>query len=278
MQVKTGDYNVLKVLRHVDFGFYLDDGDAGILLPKRFAPAGLKEGDDIRVFIYHDGESRIIATTQTPLGIVGDIVKLKCVSVNDQGAFLEWGIMKDLFVPKSKQISGMMPRGEYLVKIYRDEQTQRTAATERVEEFLSNDKLTVEDGEAVDLIVMRRTDIGYLMIINNAHTGVLHLNEVYRTIGVGDKFKGFIKKIYSDNKIDVVAGQKGYSRVEGEAEKVLRLLQEQNGFLPYNDKSDPEAIYLFFGMSKKTFKMTTGNLYRERKIEFVDNGIKLVGG
>jgi uncharacterized protein len=277
MQVKTGDYNVLKVLRHVDFGFYLDDGDTGILLPKRFAPAGLKEGDDIRVFIYHDGESRIIATTQTPLGIVGDIVKLKCVSVNDQGAFLEWGIMKDLFVPKSKQISGMIPRGEYLVKIYRDEQTQRTAATERVEEFLSNDKLTVEDGEAVDLIVMRRTDIGYLMIINNAHTGVLHLNEVYRTIGVGDKFKGFIKKIYSDNKIDVVAGQKGYSRVEGEAEKVLRLLQEQNGFLPYNDKSEPEAIYLFFGMSKKTFKMTTGNLYRERKIEFVDNGIKLVG-
>jgi uncharacterized protein len=278
MQVKTGDYNVLKVLRHVDFGFYLDDGDAGILLPKRFAPAGLKEGDDIRVFIYHDGESRIIATTQTPLGIVGDIVKLKCVSVNDQGAFLEWGIMKDLFVPKSKQITGMMPRGEYLVKIYRDEQTQRTAATERVEEFLSNDKLTVEDGEAVDMIVMRRTDIGYLMILNNMHTGVLHLNEVYRTIGVGDKFKGFIKKIYSDNKIDVVAGQKGYGRVEGETEKVLRLLHEQNGFLPYNDKSDPEAIYLFFGMSKKTFKMTTGNLYRERKIEFADNGIKLVGG
>jgi uncharacterized protein len=276
MQVKTGDYNVLKVLRHVDFGFYLDDGDAGILLPKRFAPAGLKEGDEIKVFIYHDGESRIIATTQTPLGIVGDIVKLKCVSVNDQGAFLEWGIMKDLFVPKSKQISGMMQRGEYLVKIYRDEQTQRTAATERVEEFLDNEKLTITEGDSVDLIVMRRTDIGYLMIINNQHTGVLHLNEVYRTIGVGDKFKGFVKKIYSDNKIDVVAGQKGYSRVEGESEKVLRLLQEQNGFLPYNDKSDPEAIYLFFGMSKKTFKMTTGNLYRERKIEFAEGGIKLV--
>ena len=278
MQVKTGDYNLMKVLRHVDFGFYLDDGEAGILLPKRFAPAGLKEGDEIKVFIYHDGESRIIATTQTPLGIVGDIVKLKCVSVNDQGAFMEWGIMKDLFVPKSKQISGMMPRGEYLVKIYRDEQTQRTAATERVEEFLSNDNLTIADGDSVDLIVMRRTDIGYLMIINNTHTGVLHLNEVYRTIGVGDKFKGFVKKIYSDNKIDVVAGQKGYSRVEGEAEKVIRLLQEQNGFLPYNDKSDPEAIYLFFGMSKKTFKMTTGNLYRERKIEFTDGGIKLVEG
>ena len=275
IEVKTGEFNLLKVLRHVDFGFYLDDGDAGILLPKRFAPAGLKEGDEIKVFIYHDGESRIIATTQTPFGIVGDIVKMKCVSVNDQGAFLAWGIMKDLFVPKSKQIQGMMPNGEYLVKIYRDEQTNRTAATERVEEFLSNENLTVEEGEDVALTVLRRTDIGYLMIINNQHTGVLHSNEIYRTIGVGDKFNGFIKKIYSDNKIDIVAGKKGYSRVEGEAEKVLRLLAEGNGFLPYNDKSDPEAIYLFFGMSKKTFKMTTGNLYRERKIIFEADGIKL---
>ena len=268
-------FRSLKVLRHVDFGFYLDDGDAGILLPKRFAPAGLKEGDEIRVFIYHDGESRIIATTQTPIGIVGDIVKMKCVSVNDQGAFLEWGIMKDLFVPKSKQVQGMLPNGEYLVKIYRDEQTNRTAATERVEEFLSNEKLTLVEGDEVDLIVLRRTDIGYLMIVNNQHTGVIHFNEVFRSIGVGDKFSGFIKKISADNKIDIVAGKKGYSRVEGEAEKVLRLLEEGKGFLPYNDKSDPEAIYIFFGMSKKTFKMTTGNLYRERKIIFTEGGIKL---
>jgi uncharacterized protein len=274
--VKTGDYNTLRVLRKVDFGVYLNDGEAGILLPKRYVQEGLNEGDDIDVFVYHDGEDRLIATTDKPFGVVGDILKMKAVSVTEQGAFMEWGIMKDLFVPKSKQIQGMLPKGEYLVKIYRDDQTGRAAASERVEEFLHNDVLTVKEGEEVDLIVLRRTDIGYLMIVNNVHTGVLHMNEVFRTIGVGDKFKGFVKKVYHDNKIDVVAGKMGYSRVEGEAEKVLRLLKENNGYLPYHDKSDPEEIYLFFGMSKKTFKMTTGNLYRERKISFEEGGIRLI--
>ncbi len=274
--VKTGDYNTLRVLRKVDFGVYLDDGEAGILLPKRYVPAGINEGDDIDVFVYHDGEDRLIATTDKPFGVVGDILKMKAVSVTEQGAFMEWGIMKDLFVPKSKQIQGMLPNGEYLVKIYRDDQTGRAAASERVEEFLHNDHITVKEGDEVDLIVLRRTDIGYLMIVNNVHTGVLHMNEVYRPIGVGDKFKGFVKKVTHDNKIDVVAGKMGYSRVEGEAEKVLRLLKENNGYLPYHDKSDPEEIYLFFAMSKKTFKMTTGNLYSERKISFEEGGIRLV--
>lgn len=273
--IKTGDYNILKVLRKVDFGVYLDDGAEGILLPKRFVPEGLKEGDELNVFVYHDGEDRLIATTQKPFGVVDDFVKLKTVSVTEQGAFMDWGLMKDLFVPKSQQIAGMRPMGEYLVKIYRDEQTGRAAATERVEQFLSNENLTIAEAEEVDLIVLRRTDIGYLMIINNLHTGVLHLNEVYRTIGTGDKFKGYIKKIYPDNRIDVVAGKMGYDRVEGEAAKVLRLLKENDGYLPYNDKSDPEDIYVFFGMSKKTFKMTTGNLFRERKIIFEKTGIKL---
>lgn len=273
--IKTGDYNFLKVLRKVDFGVYLDDGAEGILLPKRFVPQELKEGDELNVFVYHDGEDRLIATTQKPFGVVDDFVKLKTVSVTEQGAFMDWGLMKDLFVPKSQQITGMRPMGEYLVKIYRDEQTGRAAATERVEQFLSNENLTIAEAEEVDLIVLRRTDIGYLMIINNIHTGVLHLNEVYRSIGTGDKFKGYIKKIYPDNKIDVVAGKMGYDRVEGEAAKVLRLLKENDGYLPYNDKSDPEDIYVFFGMSKKTFKMTTGNLFRERKIIFEKTGIKL---
>jgi uncharacterized protein len=274
--VKTGDYNTLRVLRKVEFGVYLDDGAQGILLPKRYVPNGINEGDDINVFVYHDGEDRLIATTDKPLGVVGDILKMKAVSVTEQGAFMEWGIMKDLFVPKSKQLTGMIPNGEYLVKIYRDDQTGRSAATERVEETLSNEHITVAEAEEVDLIVLRRTDIGYLMIINNTHTGVLHLNEVYRSIGVGDKFKGYIKKITHDNKIDVVAGKMGYNRVEGETEKVMRLLKENDGYLAFHDKSDPEEIYLFFGMSKKTFKMTTGNLFRERKIIFEKEGIRLV--
>ena len=170
----------------------------------------------------------------------------------------------------------MRPNGEYLVKIYLDEQTGRVAATEKLEPFLSNDDLTVKEMDEVDLIVYRRTDIGYLMIINNKHTGVLHFNEIYRNITAGDKFRGFIKKIYpDDNKIDVVAGKSGYKRVEDESGKIIRLLQENGGYLPYYDKSDPEEIYSFFGMSKKTFKMTIGNLYKQKKISLEKAGIKL---
>ncbi|CAN5574975.1 S1-like domain-containing RNA-binding protein [soil metagenome] len=281
--VEVGKYNVLKVIRAVDFGVYLDDGAEGILLPKRFVPTATAIGDELKVFLYHDGEDRLIATTQEPKGTLGDIVKLRTVTVTPHGAFLDMGLMKDIFVPKSKQIFDMRVNGEYLVKIYLDEQTGRIAATEKLEPFLSNEELTIKELEVVDLIVYRRTDIGYVCIINNQHTGVLHFNEIYRNIGVGDKFKGFIKKIYpvSNDKddrfrIDVAAGKPGYNRVEDEAGKVLRLLRENDGYLPYNDKSKPEDIYDFFGMSKKTFKMTTGNLYKERKISFEKTGIKLL--
>ncbi|HMJ47525.1 MAG TPA: S1-like domain-containing RNA-binding protein [Ferruginibacter sp.] len=283
--IKVGEYNVLKVAREVAFGLYLDDGAEGILLPKRFVPDNIKPGDEVKVFLYHDGEDRLIATTQQPKGILGDIVKLRAVTVNPQGAFLDNGLMKDLFVPKSKQQRGMIPNGEYLVKIYLDEQTGRLAATEKIEPFLSNEELTVKELEVVDLIVYRRTDIGYVVIINNKHTGVLHHNEIYRDITAGDRFKGFIKKIYPEDKssddrwrIDVSAGKPGYNRVEDESEKILRLLKENNGYLPYHDKSSPEEIYSFFSMSKKTFKMTTGNLYKQRKISFEKTGIKLAEG
>ena len=281
--IKVGEYNILRVIREVDFGVYLDDGAEGILLPKRFVPAGTKIDDEVKVFLYHDGEDRLIATTQQPKGILGDIVKLRTISVTEHGAFLDNGLMKDLFVPKSKQQQVMIPNGEYLVKIYLDEQTGRLAATEKLEPFLSNEELTVKELEVVNLIVYRRTDIGYVCIINNQHTGVLHHNEIYRNITAGDRFTGFIKKIYPEDKasnlryrIDVSAGKPGYNRVEDETEKILRLLKENDGFLPYHDKSDPEVIYAVFGMSKKTFKMTTGNLYKQRKLSFEKDGIKLV--
>lgn len=266
----------MKVLRAVDFGVYLDDGDEGILLPKRFMPEGIAIGDEVSVFIYHDFESRLVATTQQPFGVVGDIVKLKAVTVTNLGAFLEWGLMKDIFVPKSKQQSGMREGAEYLVKIYLDEQTNRVAATEKIEPFLSNENLTVQEKDLVDLVVFRRTDIGYVVIINNAHTGVLHFNEIYQNIGVGDKLKGFIKTIRPENKIDVVIGKPGYERVEDEVSKIMRLLRENSGYLPYHDKSDPEEIYSFFGISKKAFKMATGNLYKQQKITFTKTGIKLI--
>lgn len=271
-----GEYNVLKVIKEKPMGFFVDDGDAGILLPKRFVPAGTKIGDEIKVFLYHDGEDRPIATTQQPFGVLGEIVKLKAVNVTHHGAFLDWGLMKDLFIPKSAMLNFMRANGEYLVKIVLDKQTGRLAATEKLEPFLSNENLTVKEKDEVDLLVYRRTDIGYEVIINNIHKGILHHNEVYRNILIGDKFKGFIKKILPENKIDVAAGKAGYKRVEDETEKVLRLLKENNGYLPYHDKSSPEEIYSFFGMSKKTFKMTTGNLYKKHKIQFVKTGIQLM--
>ncbi|WP_431214480.1 CvfB family protein [Puia sp. P3] len=256
----------------MNFGLILDDGKEGILLPTRFVPRGTRPGDTLKVFLYHDGEDRLIATTQEPFGILGDIVRLRVVSVTPLGAFLDWGLMKDLFVPKSKQLSGMRLGGDYLVKIYLDEQTGRLAATEKIEPFLSNEDLTVKEKDLVDLTVLRRTDIGYVVIINNRHTGVLHFNEIFRDIRVGDRFKGFIKNIVAadqspsgETQIDVVAGAPGYERTEDASAKILRLLKEHKGFLPYHDKSEPEAIYSFFGMSKKTFKMTTGRLYKEKR-------------
>ena len=274
--VKMGEYNVLKVIKEKSMGFFLDDGDVGILLPKRFVPTGTKIGDDLKVFLYHDGEDRPIATTQKPFGVLGDIVKLKAVSVTHQGAFLDWGLMKDLFVPKSKIQNFMIPNGEYLIKIVMDEQTGRLAATEKLEPFLSNENLTIKVKDEVDLLVYRLTDIGYEVIINNIHKGILHKNEIYRTIAIGDRFAGFIKNILPENKIDVAAGKAGYTRVEDETEKVLRLLKENGGYLPYHDKSSPENIYSFFGMSKKTFKMATGNLYKQHKIFFTKTGIQLI--
>ena len=273
----AGDYNTLKVIRQVEFGVYLDDEKEGILLPKRFVPPGTKIGDELKVFLYHDSEDRLIATTQQPIGKVGDIVNLQVVGNTEHGAFLDWGLMKDLFVPKSKQLTGMRLNGRYIVKIYLDVQTGRVAATEKIESFLSNENITLKENEAVDLLVYRRTDIGYVVIINSLHTGVLHFNEIYRTIQTGDSMKGFIKRLLPDNKIDVSLGTQGYKRVEDETEKLMRLLYENDGYLPYNDKSKPEEIYSFFGMSKKTFKMTTGNLYKQHKIEFTQTGIRTVG-
>lgn len=257
-------------------GVFLDDGKDGILLPKRFVPRGTRVGDELKVFLYHDSDDRVIATTLQPKGILGDIVKLKVVSITPHGAFMDWGLMKDLFVPKSQQVSFMRPGGEYFVKIYLDEQTGRLAASERIERFLSNENLSVKEKDEVDLLVYRQSDLGYVVVINNMHTGLLHFNEVYRDIEIGDHFKGFIKTILPGNKIDVVAGKPGYGRVEDESEKIVRLLRENNGYLPYHDKSSLEAIYSFFSMSKKTFKMATGALYKQRKIEFTQDGIKLI--
>ncbi|UYQ95989.1 S1-like domain-containing RNA-binding protein [Chitinophaga horti] len=274
--IKTGDYNLLRVKKETDFGVYMAAGDEEILLPKRFVPRGTRVGDELEVFLYHDSENRLIATTQKAKGKVGDIVLLKAVSVTGQGAFLDWGLMKDIFVPLSQQHARMVAGQEYLVMIYLDQMTGRVAATEKIDQYLSNEELTVNELDPVELLIYRRNDLGYQVVINGKHSGILHANEVFRPLDIGDKLPGFIKSIKDENKIDVVLGKRGYERVEDEAGRILRLLQENDGYLPYHDKSDPEEIYSFFGMSKKTFKMTTGNLYKQKKIIFTQTGIKLL--
>src|SRR6185436_1052505 len=199
---------------------FLDDGGAGILLPARFVPMGTNTGDELKVFLYHDSDDRVIATTQQPNGILGEIVSLKAVSTTKQGAFLDWGLMKDLFVPKSQQVSFMRRGGFYIVRIYLDEQTGRVAATERIDQFISNEVLTVKEKDEVNILVVRRSDVGYVVIINNKHSGLLHFNEVYRELEIGEQFPGYIKTILAGNKIDVVAGKPGYARVEDESDKI----------------------------------------------------------
>ncbi len=194
---------------------------------------------------------------------------------------MDFGLMKDLFIPKSKMRSFMRVGGEYIVRIVIDEKSGRLSATEYIEASLNNDPLTVKEMDEVDLTVYRKTQIGYEVIINNLHKGILHFNEIFRPVKIGDRFRGFIKKIFKNEKteevlIDVVAGQSGYARVENESDKILRLLNENNGYLPFYDKSDPEEIYAFFKMSKKTFKMALGKLFKEKKINLTKTGFELV--
>ena len=273
--VEVGQYNTLKVLKEVDFGMYLDGGEDEILLPKRYVPAGLKVDDEINVFIYHDNDGRLIATTAKPVAVVGEIAMMEVADTNPAGAFLKWGVMKDVFVPISHQESRMKKGDRRMVCLFIDAKTGRVTGTEKIDKYLSNYDLTVKEHDSVDLVVFQKTDIGYKVIINSKHMGLLHFNEVFKELAIGDKLKGFIKHIRPDNKIDVSPGSMGYSRVQTEEERVLGLLKENNGYLPYNDKSDPEAIHAFFGMSKKTFKMIMGALYKKQLVTFTQTGTKL---
>ena len=271
----AGKHYTLKVMKKVDFGVYLDgDGDE-ILLPKRYVPAGLDVDDELEVFIYHDSENRLIATTDKPVATVGEFALMEVVTITEHGAFLKWGIMKDVFLPLSQQRSRIYEGESYLVYLYIDEQTGRVTATEKFSQFLDNEVLTVSENEPVDLLIYRKTELGYEVVINNKHIGLLYFNEVFRELEPGDREKGYVKTIREDNKIDVALGKKGYQRIAGEEGKILDLLHENNGYLPYHDKSDPEEIYEFFGMSKKAFKMAVGALYRQKKIELTKTGIKL---
>jgi len=274
--VNIGQYNTLKVVKEVDFGMYLDGGTDEILLPKRYVPKDLKVDDELEVFIYHDNEGRLVATTAKPIATVGEIAMMEVADANDSGAFVKWGIMKDVFVPISQQERRMRPGDKRLVYLFIDQKTGRVTGTEKIDKYLSNYELSIKEGDSVTVLVYQKTEIGYKVIINSKHLGVLHYNEVFKELEVGDKANGFIKTIRPGNKIDVSLGSKGYARIPDEEQHILTLLQNNNGYLPYNDKSAPEDIYEFFGMSKKTFKMALGGLYKKRQIIFTQTGTKLV--
>lgn len=275
--IKVGEFNLMRVDRKVDFGFYMDDGGEGILLPKRFVPAGLRVGDTISVFVYHDSDNRLIATTQDPLAVVGDIAALKVVAVTAQGAFLDWGLMKDLFVPVSQQLSTMRLGGKYLVKLYIDAQTGRVAATEKIDKQISNEQLTVKEGDKVKVQVYRTSELGYVVIVNQLHQGLIYKNEVFTHLHIGQMIdEAFVKKVREGNKLDIGLGKQGVEKLDNDQFTILKLLKMHKGFLPYHDKSSPDEIYAFFGISKKAFKMNIGILYKSKQITLEADGIRLV--
>ncbi len=275
--VNVGQFNLLRVDRKVDFGFYMDDGEEGILLPKRFVPSGLQIGDTISVFIYHDSDNRLVATTQEPFAVVGEIAALKVVDVTKQGVFMDWGLMKDLFVPVSQQLSSMRLGGKYLVKLYIDKQTGRVAATEKIDNQLSNDNLTVKEGEKVRVQVYRESDLGYVVIVNQVHQGLVYKNEVFTHLHIGQFIQeAFVKKIREGNKLDIGIGKQGVEKLDDDKSTIVRLLKSHGNFLPYHDKSNPDEIYAFFGMSKKAFKMNVGILYKSKRITIEAEGIRLL--
>lgn len=276
MPIQAGKYYELEVLRKKEAGLYLDDGADGILLPTRYASPALRQGDIVKVFVYHDSEDRLIATTLQPKAVKGEIVLLNVVDTSPFGAFMDWGLPKDLFVPKASMKTPFRKGGAYLVQLTTDSKSGRLMGTQYFDANLGNEELTVKEKEIVTLTVYRQTDIGYVMIINHRHTGVLHDNEVYQSLETGDIRDGYISKIRPDNTIDVRLGKPGFIRTDTEADKILVQLHKAGGFLPYHDKTDPAVLYEKFGISKKAFKQAIGRLYKERKIIIMPEGCRLV--
>jgi predicted RNA-binding protein (virulence factor B family) len=275
--MEIGKYNTLKIVKDLDFGVYLDGGDGlEILLPARYVPKNVKPGDEVEVFIYHDNEGRLIATTARPLAVVGEFSFMEVVSVNQTGAFLNWGIMKDLLVPFREQKMPMQEGRWYLVYVHLDAASGRIVASARIDKFLDNVPPDYTYNQEVDLLATDETDIGYKVIINNLHWGLVYHSQVFRSLEKGEQLKGYIKEVRDDDKIDVSLTPLGYRKVEGIAGIVLGSLKAHGGFLPVHDKSEPEEIYALFRCSKKAFKQAVGSLYKDKIITIEANGIKLI--
>ena len=274
--IRLGKYNRLAVVKKVDFGLYLDGEDDGnILLPSRYVPAGCDVGDVLEVFIYLDNEERLVATTEKPYVQVGEFACLEVAWTNRYGAFLNWGLMKDLFVPFSEQ-RGKMEKGKrYVVYVYVDDESYRIVASAHISRFLSKSASGYEPNEEVDVLVWQRTDLGFKVIIDNRFGGLLYHNEIFQPIEVGMSLKAYVKQVREDGKIDLTLQKQGMQKVGDFSEILLQYIKEHGGFVSLTDKTDPETIYRIFSVSKKTFKKALGDLYKKRLVVLEDSGIRL---
>ena len=268
----------MPILRSVDFGVYLDGGELGeILLPQRYLPEGSRVGDAVEVFVYYDSEDRVIATTERPYAQVGEFAVLKVNSVNPVGVFLDWGLAsKELLVPFREQRAEMFPWKYYVVYLYVDEVSGRIVATAKINRFLQKTPVDYTLNQEVSLLVTQETELGFKVIVDNAHWGMIYHNEIFKPVHRGDRLTGYVTHIRADEKVDVALQPVGYGGVDSLAQGILDAIRKNDGFLRFNDKSDAGEIAAAFGCSKKNFKKAVGALYRQRLIEILDDGIRLV--
>lgn len=276
MHVRLGRYNQLEVVKEVDFGVYLDGGDDGeILLPARYVPEDCQPGDMLNVFIYLDNEERLVATTLTPYAQVGDFAYLEVAWTNQYGAFLDWGLMKDLFVPFREQKNKMEKGERYVVHVHLDEDSYRIMASAKVERYLSSDMPPYHPGDGVEILVWQRTDLGYKVIVDNRFGGLIYATDVVRPLSTGTKTEAYVRQVRPDGKIDIVLQPDGPRKVDDFAEVLLDYIRQHDGFTTFQDKTPAEDIYATFGVSKKTFKKAVGDLYKKHLVTLEEGGIRL---
>ena len=275
--ISIGIYNDLTIAREVSIGLYLKDEEGeSVLLPRKYCPESYELDTQIRVFVYLDHEERKIATTLTPKIQLHQFARLRVAAIEEVGIFMDWGLEKHLMLPYRERREDMKEGREYLVYMAMDEKTNRLYASNRIERHLHNRTLTVEEGDQVEIIIYQKTDLGFSVIINHLHKGLIYDNEIFQKMDIGDQLSAYVKKIREGNRVDLSLQPIGYRQFnDRNALAIFQALKENEGFLPLTDKSDPEQIYAHFGISKKAFKKAIGALYKSRKISLERKGIRL---
>ena len=275
--VQVGRFNKLEVVKEVDFGVYLDGGELGtILLPQRYMPEDCELGDWVDVFLYFDSEDLLIATTEKPRVEVGRCEMLKVIDINNAGAFMDWGLPKDLLVPYSEQLKPMEVGYSYVVYVFHDQDSDRIAASTRLQDYLAEESVWIKPRQAVDLLIAGRTDLGYKAVINDQYLGLIFRDDAFRPLKVGERLPGFIKGIRNDGKIDLVISQGTLQGDHDLGEQIIKNLRASGGVSTLTDKSDPDEIYRAFKVSKKKYKQALGSLYRSKRILLSAEKIQLV--